>query len=361
MKFVHIADMHFDSPFVNLSNKEMLGDIRRLDQRKIFKKVITYIKENDIPFLFISGDLYEHKYIKYSTIQYIDNLFQEIPNTQIYISPGNHDPYLKNSYYEQFKWSKNVHIFNSKLEKVSTQDADIYGYGFNDFYCNGCGIEKLEIENPAKLNIAVIHGDLNSSNTEEEQYNPISIKILKDKGFDYVAMGHIHKPSYKDEPDQRIVYPGSTISQGFDELGEHGMIVGEVTKNNIHLELIPLDEKAFVEKQIDVTDILSREELIEKINQEDYLETEFIKIILTGFRHFEIDIYKIYQFIESNQIIKIKDKTKPYYDLEKIKNDSTLKGMFAKEILEKLQNPELSEEEKEILEKSIEIAFEALQ
>ena len=279
MKFVHIADMHFDSPFVNLSSKEMLGDIRRLDQRKIFKKVITYIKENDIPFLFISGDLYEHKYIKYSTIQYIDNLFQEIPNTQIYISPGNHDPYLKNSYYEQFKWSKNVYIFNSKLEKVSTQDADIYGYGFNDFYCNDCGIEKLEIENPEKLNIAVIHGDLNSSNIEEKQYNPISTKILKDKGFDYVAMGHIHKPSYKDEPDQRIVYPGSTISQGFDELGEHGMIVGEVTKNSIYLELIPLDEKAFVEKQIDVTDILSREELIEKINQEDYPETEFIKII----------------------------------------------------------------------------------
>ena len=30
-------------------------------------------------------------------------------------------------------------------------------------------------------------------------------------------------------------------------------------------------------------------------------------------------------------------------------------------ILEKLQNPELTEEEKEILEKSIEIAFDALQ
>ena len=44
MKFVHIADMHFDSPFVNLSNKENLGEIRRLDQRKAFKKVIEYIK-----------------------------------------------------------------------------------------------------------------------------------------------------------------------------------------------------------------------------------------------------------------------------------------------------------------------------
>ena len=50
MKFVHIADMHFDSPFVNLSDKESLGDLRRLDQRKAFKKVIEYIKENKIKF-----------------------------------------------------------------------------------------------------------------------------------------------------------------------------------------------------------------------------------------------------------------------------------------------------------------------
>ena len=105
MKFVHIADLHFDSPFVNLSNKEMLGDIRRLDQRKIFKKVITYIKENDIPFLFISGDLYENKYIRQSTIQYMNDLFNQIPQTKIFISPGNHDPYTKNSYYNKFNWS----------------------------------------------------------------------------------------------------------------------------------------------------------------------------------------------------------------------------------------------------------------
>ncbi len=361
MKFVHIADMHFDSPFINLSNKEILGDTRRLDQRKILKKVITYIQEHQIPILLISGDLYEHKYIKQSTIQYINNEFKEIPNTQIFISPGNHDPYLQNSYYAQYEWNKNVHIFNSKFEKISLQDADIYGYGFNDFYCTNCGIEELKIENPEKLNIAILHGSINSSNTEDRQYNPIPRKTLENKGFDYVAMGHIHKPSYKDEPNQRIVYPGSCISLGFDELGEHGMIVGDVTKQEIKLELISLDEKAFIEKEVDVTNILSKEELIEKINQQEYSNTEFIKIILTGTRHFEIDTYKIYQFIESEQIIKIKDKTKPYYDLQKIKNDSTLKGMFAGKMLERMQNKELSETEKEVLEKAIEIAFDALQ
>ena len=81
MKFIHIADMHFDSPFVNLSDKENLGDLRRLEQRRVFKKIIEYIKENDIKYLFISGDLYEHKYIKKSTIEYINNLFKEIPRT----------------------------------------------------------------------------------------------------------------------------------------------------------------------------------------------------------------------------------------------------------------------------------------
>ena len=53
MKFVHIADMHFDSPFVKLSDKDILGDLRRLEQRKVFKKIIEYIKNNNIKYFFI--------------------------------------------------------------------------------------------------------------------------------------------------------------------------------------------------------------------------------------------------------------------------------------------------------------------
>ena len=118
MKFVHIADIHMDSPFVNLSDKENLGDLKRLEQRKKIKEVIEYIKENKIDMLFIAGDLYEQQYIKQTTIEYINNLFKEIPETQVYIAPGNHDPYLKNSYYSKYKWNENVKIFNSKIEKI---------------------------------------------------------------------------------------------------------------------------------------------------------------------------------------------------------------------------------------------------
>lgn len=360
MKFVHIADMHFDSPFVNLSDKDIMGDLRRLEQRKAFKKVIEYIKENDIKYLFISGDLYEHKYVKKSTIEYINNLFKEIPETKILISPGNHDPKIKNSYYNKFEWNDNVKIFGSKIEKVELPEVDIYGYGFDDFYCTDSGIEKFEIENKNKINILIIHGTLDGASIEEKQYNSMTKKMLKQKGFDYIALGHIHKKDYDSEENQNIVYPGSTISLGFDELGEHGMILGEVEKESINLKFIPLDEEEFIEINLDVSDLFSIEELIEKINSLEIKENQYVKIILIGNRNFEINIYELLKFIENKKIIKIKNKTKLGYDLDKIINETTLKGLFAKEMKEKL-NSITNAEEKEIIEKAIEVGFEALE
>ena len=225
MKFVHIADMHFDCPFTALSDIGNLGNIRRLEQRNAFKKIIDYIKQNNIPFLFISGDLYENEYIKQTTIEYINNLFKQIPNTKIFISPGNHDPFIKNSYYNTFNWNKNVKIFNSELQKVELDDVNIYGYGFDDFYCTNCGIENINLDDKQKINILVIHGTLNGSSLEDKQYNSMSEKMLREKGFDYIALGHIHKTNYNINEKNSIIYPGSTISNGFDELGSHGMIV----------------------------------------------------------------------------------------------------------------------------------------
>ena len=188
---------------------------------------------------------------------------------------------------------------------------------------------------------------------------------MEDKGFDYVALGHIHKLYYNDRPNQKIVYPGSAVSIGFDELGEHGMIVGDLHKeknsSNVYLQFICLDDKRFVEREIDVTNILSIEELIEKINGENFNQNEFVKIILIGKRNFEIDANSLYKVIQNDKVIKIKNKTKISYNLEQLSNENTLKGLFAKKINEKMKLENLSEEEKGIIEKAVEITFEALE
>ena len=353
MKFVHIADSHLDTQFKMLSDKNGIGDRRRYDQRMAFRKIINYIKDNDIKYFFIAGDLYEHESIRRSTIDYINDLFKEIKDTLIFIAPGNHDPFLKNSYYNNYEWSENVHIFGPKFEKVETDEADIYGYGFDNFSCSNLEYDKLKIENPEKLNILIIHGTLDGDTTEEMKYNSLSKKMLEKKGFDYVALGHIHKNNFS--KDGKIIYPGSTIAMGFDELGEHGMITGEIQKNKNKLKYIKIDNTEFVKYELDCSKIFSIEELIEKINTLYLDENNLYEIILIGKRNFEINVLNLYKYNLNEKIIKIKNKTKINYNIEEISQENNLKGLFAKEILEEKNN--YSEE---ILEKSFEIVMEIM-
>ncbi len=354
MKFIHMADMHFDVPFTVLNNRNKLGEKRRLEQRETFKKIIEYIKENNIEYLFISGDLYEHEYIRQTTIEYINSLFKEIPNTKIYITPGNHDPYINGSMYKTFNWNQNVHIFGPKIELIENLDCDIYGFGFDDFYRKDNELNNLKIKNKNKINILITHGTLNGGTAQDMEYNPLSKTKLKDIGFDYVALGHIHKLDYNNEKNQRIVYPGSTISMGFDELGEHGAILGEINKENIILKFIPLDNKEFIELEIDISDTNSNEELIEKINELKLDTNKFYKIILIGDKNFEINTYNLFKFINNENIIKIKNNTKLKINLEEISSQNNLKGLFVKEILKEINEDNYP---KEILEESLNIGL----
>ena len=154
MKFVHIADLHLDAKFDNLGQIEGIPTKRRIEQRKAMRDIIDYIKENNVEILLIAGDLYEQNYIKKSSIEYINNLFLEIPNVKIFISPGNHDPYISNSFYATYDWAKNVHIFKEEIEKIDIDEKiHIYGYGFTDFYCKESEIEEIKIEEPKDINI----------------------------------------------------------------------------------------------------------------------------------------------------------------------------------------------------------------
>lgn len=342
MKFVHIADVHLDTPFKTISDRADIGIERRLEQREALKKVINYIKENNIEYLFISGDLYDQEYIRESSISFLNDLFKQIPSTNIYIAPGNHDPYLKNSFYATYAWTDNVKIFTNTVEKVENDEVNIYGYGFNSFEMDNNQLENINIDDEDKVNILITHGDLNDS-----KYNPIKLNELKQKGFDYVALGHIHKR----DDNTNIVYPGSLISLGFDELGEHGMIVGEIENKELNKKFIKVDEREFVEYELDVSNILSEEELIEKINNIKE-ENKLFKIILVGYRNFPININ--IKLINKN-IIKIKNNTK--LKIEYKENNSTLKGLFIKKLNER-KNCNIIDEK--TYEEILEIAEQAL-
>ena len=326
MKFVQVSDVHFDMPFTTISQRSDMGIERRLDQRRAFKKVIEFVKNNNVDFLFITGDLYEQEYVKQSTIDYINKLFNEIIDTRVLIIPGNHDPLVSNSFYNNYNWSDNVKIFSKNIEKVTFGEFCIYGFGFEDYELyNSDKILGNMIIDESKINILISHGDIYN----KSKYNYISFDNLNK--FDYVFLGHIHK---RDE-----YYAGSLISLGFDELGEHGFLYGEIfDKNHINREIFSADDKEFIIRDLDISEIVSTEDLIEKIN-ENILENKFYEINLVGEKHIDININ---MKLINRSIIKIKDNSK--INIEDI-NDNSMKSIYFKLLKNKYELNEITENE----------------
>ena len=352
MKFVHIADTHFDTPFKTLDS---IGNMRRVEQRNVFKKMIDYIKANDIDYLFIAGDLFEITTIRESTIEYINRLFKEIPNTKIFITPGNHDPKLKNSYYNIYNWAENVYIFGSKIEKIVEPEFNLYGYGFEDFTAMDTGIADIILDEKYKVNILLTHASLDGGEDHRGVYNAITSKKLKSIGFDYCALGHIHKRDSK----TNIVYPGSTCAIGFDEPGEHGMIVGEITKTSCTTKFVALDTMEFIKLDLDISKIGNIEELAQNINLIKFDENKYYELVFTGYHNFDVNLRKIKELISSDKVLKLKDTTIQNIDIKSIIKENSLKGIFVRNMTEEIKKAQ-TDEDKELLNKALEYGLESL-
>lgn len=332
MKFIHIADVHFDMTFTSLRGNKELIKKRRLEQKQIFKETIELAKKEKVDAIFIAGDLFEQKYVETDTIKYIISCIKTVENTPIFITPGNHDPYITNSPYNTFEWPENTYIFKEKPECIEVGDANIWGFGFEDYTMKENTLKDINL-NENKINILVTHANLDGAT---HIYNDIKESELKE--FDYVALGHIHLQKID---KSKIIYPGSLIAGGFDELGRHGVVLGEITKEKLNIEFIEMDKRKFVIKEIDISNYETSVEIIDKLNLED----DIYKITLTGER--KVKIKELTENLKATDkfICEIIDNTRLGYNFEQIKKQKNLKGIFTKNILDILnEEPERQEE-----------------
>lgn len=347
MKFIHIADIHFDMPMISLKGNREFIKKRRSEQKQAFRDVIQCAKKEKVDCLFISGDLFEQKFVEKSTIEYIISNLQLIPEVSVFITPGNHDPYIKDSPYEKFEWPENVTIFRSEYGMISLDDVDVYGVGFENYEMDSDVINEIQIEDESKLNILITHATLNGAT---HKYHDVKEKDLKK--FDYVALGHIHD---KKIDKSRIIYPGSLISCGFDEPGKHGYVIGEITKDRCDIEFVNSECKEYKRVELDISKIANFSEAIDILNLDD---DSYYKIILTGSRNFNVDELIDNITIINKNVCEIKDRTIIPYDFEGIKMQDNLKGVFTKKMLEEMQY--MSDEEKDEAFKTIELIYQMM-
>lgn len=223
-RFFHAADIHLDSPLRGLAVHESSAAERvRTAARDALDQLVGAAIDEQVAFLIIAGDLYDGDWRDYKTgLFFVDQMGRlNRSGIPVYLLHGNHD--AQSQIAKRLELPENVHVFSASKPKtfhLETIDAALHGQSFRQRSV----IENLVPGYPQPVsgafNIGVLHTGLDGMGGHEN-YAPCSLDDLINKGYDYWALGHIHKAKVLHERPQ-IVFPGNLQGRHARETGDKG-------------------------------------------------------------------------------------------------------------------------------------------
>ncbi|MFW5663833.1 MAG: metallophosphoesterase family protein [bacterium] len=235
VKFIHTGDLHLDTPFRGLSsiNKELAHRLKDATLAS-FRRIIDECIRQRIDFLLVTGDIFDSQVQSLAAqLLFVEELKrlgrEDIP---AYIITGNHDPLQ--SWIKELEMPQKVFRFGGsqvesfRFEKEGQPLADIYGISYESKVVNrnlAAGFHRRQ--DPAPFSIALLHGTIGSSGPHEN-YAPFRLDDVKSRGFDYWALGHIHKRHLVHPAFPAILYPGNPQGRDFGETGQRGCYLVEM-------------------------------------------------------------------------------------------------------------------------------------
>lgn len=246
MRFIHLADAHLAD---NSTFNDDLGSFIRKNTWQSFENI--FAKNKDVDFALIAGDLFERSYFSSKDFARLFAIFEDF-SKDIYYVTGNHDYF--DSYNKIFLNQKpnNLHIFTSEsLSMFENEKIRVYGLSYKDRIYDRDFPYDISLDK-GYFNILLAHADISDSPTN---YLNLDKDRISKIGFDYVALGHIHKArSYKN-----IHYPSSIEPRSFADTENFGYILyddgkhSHINSNLIEFQTFDLsyddfaDEKALIE------------------------------------------------------------------------------------------------------------------
>lgn len=296
MKLAHISDLHIGKRVNEFSLIE--------DQEYILDEILSIIDKNQVDGVIIAGDVYDKSTPSAEAVTVFDSFLVKLAKRrlEIFIISGNHDSSERLAFGNKLFDASGVHIspvydgtFNPITLKDDFGSINVYllpfikpmhvkRYTDNEVssYTEAVKIAISQMNvNPKERNVLLTHQFVTGSercDSEELSVggsDNVDASVMND--FDYVALGHLHKPQSCGR--DTIRYCGSPLKYSFSESKDKKSvtIVTLGAKNDVKIDTCPLVPKR------DMVEIKGN---FEKITDPDYYmqttyRSDYMHITLT--------------------------------------------------------------------------------
>jgi DNA repair exonuclease SbcCD nuclease subunit len=270
LRFIHAADVHLDSPLLGLDSYEgaPIEAIRRATRVALERLVDLAITEH-VDFVLFAGDLYDGDWRDASTGLFFIAQMSRLDQLGIpaVVISGNHDAASRIT--GKLPYPKNVHVLpvdRADSIRFDTLRIAVHGQGY---------ARQMEDRNlaanypqpvPGYFNIGLLHTAL-EGREGHEPYAPCALSELVAKGYDYWALGHVHRrESVNGINHPRVEYPGNLQGRHIRETGSKGCLLVNVgTDGRSAPEFRPLDVFRWVLMPVEVTGMSSTDEVVDLV------------------------------------------------------------------------------------------------
>jgi DNA repair exonuclease SbcCD nuclease subunit len=266
MKFVHAADLHLDSPLCGLPRYEgaPLEAIRGAT-RRAFENLIDLCLEEGASFLLLAGDVYDGNWKDYSTgLFFLAGLVRlRAASIPVVLIRGNHD--AESRIAKHLRLPENVRelsVRSPESFELPKLGVVVHGQGF----ATRAVTEDLTKTYPAPMrgafNIGLLHTSA-GGREGHENYAPCQVEALVAKGYDYWALGHVHRREVITR-DPYVVFPGNLQGRHMRETGPKGATLVTVEDHRISsVEHRVLDVVRWCLVKVDATEAASGHDVVD--------------------------------------------------------------------------------------------------
>ena len=237
MRFIHAADVHLDTAFS--SRSDTVRTRLREASRIAFQRLVDLALDERVDAVLLAGDLFDDGRLSFQTERFLLEQLHRLEQAGIPVvyATGNHDPGREGQRSADLAWPGNVTVARDRDPvRIAVESCEAETLGMVTAAGHETSSETVDLSEAFPtpdgrlLEVAVLHSQVVDSpgSADHQRYAPSHLETLSSSGFDYWALGHVHKRSCLCE-HPGIHYPGNLQGRTHRERGAKGCLLVELS------------------------------------------------------------------------------------------------------------------------------------